>query len=231
MRRSGVQRQTKFGFTANLFDVNHLGRACYKMLQNATNEELIQIYQKLYAKFGPQYWWPGDSQEEIIIGAILTQSTSWKNVERAIINLKKNNLINFEKILKTNNKKLAAIIKSAGYNNQKAKKLKSVSEFFLNLKNKVPTRSQLLEVHGIGPETADSILLYAYNQPEFVVDAYTKRIFSQLKLIKPDANYQDIKNLFESKLPGDAKLFNEYHALIVRAGKELKVNRDFLKNI
>ncbi len=198
------------------------------MLQNAT---LIKIYQKLYKKYGPQHWWPGDSREEIIIGAILTQSTRWENVERAIINLKQNNLIDFSRILKTRNQKLAKIIKPAGYHNQKAKKLKSVADFFLSLGSRVPTRSQLLEVHGIGPETADSIRLYAYNQPEFVVDTYTKRIFLQLKLIKPDAKYQDIKNFFESKLPKDAKLFNEYHALIVRAGKEIKANKNFLNEI
>ncbi len=191
---------------------------------------LMRIYQKLYAKFGPQHWWPGDSREEIIIGAILTQSTAWKNVEKAIANLKQNNLINFSRILKTRNSKLAQIIKPAGYNNQKAKKLKAVSEFFLAAGDRTPKRGELLNVFGIGPETADSILLYAYDQPEFVVDAYTKRIFSQLKLIKPDAKYHEIKTVFESKLPKDAKLFNEYHALIVRAGKELKANKEFLKS-
>ncbi len=194
-------------------------------------EDLMRIYQKLYAKFGPQHWWPGDSREEIIIGAILTQSTSWKNVEKAIINLKQNNLLNFNSILKTHNSKLAQLIRPAGYHNQKAKKLKAVAEFFLKLKNKSPTRSQLLEVHGIGPETADSMLLYAYNQPEFVVDTYTKRIFSQLNLIKPNAKYDEIKNFFELNLKNDAKLFNEYHALIVCAGKELKQNKDFLNEL
>ncbi len=193
--------------------------------------DILQIYQKLYAKFGPQYWWPGDSREEIIIGAILTQSTNWKNVDKAIANLKQNNLINFCRILKTNNQKLAEIIKPAGYHNQKAKKLKAVSEFFLNLGNNMPSRSQLLEIHGIGPETADSILLYAYERPEFVVDTYTKRIFSQIKLIKPTAKYSEIKNFFESNLPRDAKLFNEYHALIVRAGKELKTNADIISDL
>lgn len=192
--------------------------------------DLLQIYQKLYAKFGPQYWWPGDSREEIIIGAILTQSTRWENVEKAIANLKQKNLISFSKILKTHNSKLAQIIKPAGYHNQKAKKLKAVAKFFLTTKNQIPTRQQLLNVFGIGPETADSIRLYAYGQPEFVVDAYTKRIFSRLKLIKPNAKYLEIKDFFESNLKNDAKLFNEYHALIVRAGKELKTNKEFLRN-
>ncbi|MBI2040508.1 MAG: endonuclease [DPANN group archaeon] len=196
--------------------------------------DLMQIYRQLYERYGPQYWWPGDSREEIIIGAILTQSTSWKNVEKAIVNLKKNNLINFNKILKTKDEKLAQIIKPAGYNNQKAKKLKAAAKFFLELnkkpttKDQIPTRERLLNIWGIGPETADSILLYAYDQPEFVVDTYTKRIFAQLKLIKPDAKYSEIKIFFESNLPKDVKLFNEYHALIVRAGKELKTNKIFM---
>ena len=193
--------------------------------------DLMQIYRQLYKRYGPQHWWPGDSREEIIIGAILTQNTNWKNVERAIGNLKKNNLIAFGKIIKTKHERLATLIKSSGYHNQKAKKLKLAAEFFMNIGHQIPTRAQLLNIWGIGPETADSIRLYAYGQPEFVVDTYTKRIFSQLKLIKPDAKYQDIKNLFESKLPQDAKLFNEYHALIVRAGKELKTNKDFLKQL
>ena len=217
--------------------------------------DLMQIYRQLYKKYGPQHWWPGDSREEIIIGAILTQNTNWKNVERAIENLKKNNLIDFSSILKTRGSKLSQLIKPAGYHNQKAKKLKLAAEFFttqaeqnsaacsgtkssaceLNKKPttkcQIPTREQLLNIWGIGPETADSILLYAYKQPEFVVDAYTKRIFSQIKLIKPDAKYQEIKEFFESNLKKDAKLFNEYHALIVRLGKEIKTNTNMLTGL
>ncbi len=195
------------------------------------SKNLMQIYRKLYERYGPQYWWPGDSREEVIIGAILTQNTNWKNVERAIVNLKENNLIDFGKLAKIKKERLSILIKSSGYHNQKAKKLKLAAEFFASIKRRIPTREQLLNILGIGPETADSIRLYAYNQPEFVVDTYTKRIFSQLRLARPDAKYQEIKNLFESKLPKDAQLFNEYHALIVRAGKELKANKDFLKQL
>ena len=193
--------------------------------------DLMQIYRQLYKRYGPQYWWPGDSREEVIIGAILTQNTNWKNVERAIGNLKKNKLINFCKLAKIKKEKLATLIKSSGYHNQKAKKLKLAAEFFTNIEHQIPTREQLLNIWGIGPETADSILLYAYSQPQFVVDTYTKRIFSQLKLIKSNAKYQDIKEFFESQLPRESKLFNEYHALIVRAGKELKTNKDFLNQL
>ena len=193
--------------------------------------DLMQIYHKLYERYGPQHWWPGDSREEIIIGAILTQNTNWKNVEKAIANLKRNKLIDFSKITKTKHEKLAILIKSSGYHTQKAKKLKLTAEFFLRIGNRVPARQDLLNIWGIGPETADSILLYAYNQPEFVVDTYTKRIFSQLKLIKETAKYHEIKEFFESNLEKDAKLFNEYHALIVMAGKELKTNTGLLAEL
>src|SRR3989338_9222437 len=116
--------------------------------------DLMQIYRQLYKRYGPQYWWPGDSREEIIIGAILTQNTNWKNVERAIGNLKKNKLIDFSKIAKIKKERLATLIKSSGYHHQKAKKLKLAAEFFLSLKNNSPTREQLLDIWGIGPETA-----------------------------------------------------------------------------
>ncbi len=238
MRRSGVQIGSFFLSKERRFRVSRKKGGSIKLqkmlvpkkvISGALNTmDLMKIYNKLYAKFGPQHWWPGDSREEIIIGAILTQSANWKNVEKAIVNLKKNKSINFSKILKTNNARLSEIIKPAGYHNQKAKKLKAVSEFFLKLGSRIPNRAELLEVHGIGPETADSIRLYAYAQPEFVVDTYTKRIFSKLKLIKYDMKYHDIKNFFETNLPKDAKLFNEYHALIVQAGKELKTNKAFL---
>jgi endonuclease-3 related protein len=181
---------------------------------------LTKIYNILLKTYSHQKWWPVTSknkQFEIILGAILTQNTSWKNVEKAIANLKKENTINPDKILKLNKSKLAKLIKSSGYYNQKAGRLKLISKFYLENKN--PTREQLLEVKGIGNETADSILLYAYNKPFFVVDLYTKRIFSRLGLIKTD-NYKEIQELFMKSLPKNPKLFNEYHALIVKLAKE-----------
>lgn len=197
-------------------------------------EILHQIYEKMYTAYGPQYWWPSkdknNRETEIIIGAILTQNTAWTNVEKALHNLRENNLIDFKKINKINSKKLANLIKSSGYYNQKAKKLKAFSDYlkkfdfdFDNLKKKKLNilREELLKIHGIGKETADSILLYALNKPIFVIDAYTKRIFQRLGLADEKTNYDDLQNLFEKNLTKDSKLFNEYHALLVRLGKDV----------
>ena len=185
----------------------------------------------LMKAYGHQHWWPaGDKnrEEEIIIGAILTQNTAWTNVEKAIDNLRKNKLINFKKINKINSKKLANLIKSSGYYNQKARKLKAFSNFMkkydYNLKkieNKENLREELLRIHGIGNETADSILLYALNKPIFVVDAYTKRVMHRLKLADENASYDAVQKLFAENLPKDAKLSNEYHALLVKLGKDV----------
>ena len=195
-------------------------------------QSILLVYKQLLSKFGPQGWWPltikgnhskhhvgkpktTNHQFEIIIGAILTQNTNWKNVEKALYSLSKNNLIDVNKIKKIKKEKLAELIKSAGYYNQKAERLILISEFIS--KNPSPTREQLLNVKGIGPETADSILLYAYNKPFFVIDAYTKRIFQRLGH-KAD-NYEEWQKLFTNNLPKDTQLFNEYHALLVELGK------------
>ncbi|MBW2977434.1 endonuclease [Candidatus Woesearchaeota archaeon] len=182
--------------------------------------KLLTIFKKLYSEFGPQKWWPVNSknpQFEVIIGAVLTQNTSWKNVEKALTNLEKEKLISINKIKKTRKDKIAKLIKPSGYYNQKAERLKLIAEFFS--KNKSPTREELLTVKGIGPETADSILLYAFNKPIFVVDAYTKRIFSRLGFCDGDCSYDELQELFHKNLPKKAKLFNEYHALLVELGK------------
>jgi endonuclease-3 related protein len=191
---------------------------------------LKEIYQKLYYHFGKQYWWPGDTPFEVMVGAILTQSTNWANVEKAIANLKKAKSLTAGKISKLNNEKLGKLIRSAGYYNIKAKRLKGFVKWFIdnysgNIKILRKTklaelREELLSINGIGPETADSIVLYAAEKPSFVVDAYTRRIFSRHKLIKIDASYEEIKFLFERNLPKNTQLYNEYHALIVKAGKE-----------
>ncbi|MCK4357991.1 MAG: endonuclease III domain-containing protein [Candidatus Cloacimonetes bacterium] len=198
--------------------------------------QLYAIYNILLKKFGPQHWWPGESKEEIIIGAILTQNTNWKNVEKSIYNLKSNNLIDLSRLDEIDEQKLAEIIHSSGYYKQKAKRLKLVAEFFK--KNPISTlencstgelRETLLSVNGIGAETADSILLYAFNRPIFVIDAYTKRIFNRLGFWNEKISYKDAQDLFMNNLNpsdgfasgGDVNLFNEYHALLVKLGKDI----------
>lgn len=195
---------------------------------------LTTIYKNLLKAYGPQGWWPinnkyhpkdysypkTNSQKfEICIGAILTQNTSWKQVEKAIINLYKLKTLNAERMRILDINTLKEAIKPAGYFNQKAKKIKKFTGFYLELKGKTPTRRQLLKVWGIGSETADSILLYAYNIPSFVIDAYTKRIFTNLGLIKEEANYDQIKEFFENNLQSSIILYQEYHALIVEHAK------------
>lgn len=245
---------------------------------------IVKIYEKLFEHFGAQGWWPvtpiggcrGDlaykpvygialknekQKLEIIFGAILTQNTSWKNVEKAIVELNKHNLIDVLKIKKIDNKKLASIIKSSGYHNQKAEKLKVFSDFLIKnyngkindffefkpdeenteneydkrgLKNKKQIkernkkkikikkntdelREELLSIKGIGPETADSIILYSAERPIFVIDAYTKRIMERIGF--EEKSYDELQELFMKGLGHDAKLFNEYHALLVELGK------------
>ncbi len=193
-------------------------------------KKLGAIYEKLYANFGPQHWWPAETAFEVIVGAVLTQNTAWANVEKAIINLKENKLLTPHKLYQLPQKKLALLIKPAGYYNIKAKRLKEFLKFFfknyeLNIKkmSRMPVltlRQQLLGVHGIGPETADSILLYALNKPLFVVDAYTKRVLGRHKLIPENTGYALVQDLFMKNLEKDTLLFNEYHALLVRLAKD-----------
>ncbi|MEO0184771.1 MAG: endonuclease III domain-containing protein [candidate division WOR-3 bacterium] len=199
------------------------------MKQNDKKDLLLDVYQLLSKKFGPQHWWPGDSPFEIIIGAILTQNTNWQNVEKAINNIKKAGLMNPKSLL-ANRKKIPQLIKPSGFYRLKADRLITFLKYFVeeyngNIENfngldTNSIRLELLAISGIGPETADSILLYALNRPVFVVDAYTKRIFSRHKLISNDADYDGVQNFFQENLPKSVKLYNEYHALIVRLGKQ-----------
>jgi len=192
-------------------------------------EQLTEIYKLLFESFGPQHWWPGETQFEIITGAILTQNTSWANVEKAIANLKSADRLMPEKLHSLDHSQLAELIRPAGYFNIKAKRLKSfLNWLFDNYQGQLTTleamhtyhlRTELLAVKGIGPETADSILLYAFDRPVFVVDAYTARIAVRHRLIEPDASYEQLQDLFQSNLQQDTRLFNEYHALLVRLGK------------
>ncbi|MCC4771433.1 endonuclease III domain-containing protein [Methanosarcina sp. DH2] len=161
-----------------------------------------------------------DSQQfEIICGALLTQNTSWQQVERALINLRQTNSLSPESILSIDPEALKEFIKPAGYYNQKAARLKTLAEWFLELKSRIPQREELLSLKGIGPETADSILLYAFKQPSFVVDTYTRRVVSNLGLADEKAKYSEIKELFEENLPKDLVIYQEYHALLVEHAK------------
>lgn len=190
-----------------------------------------KIYTRLFAHYGPQSWWPAQSPFEVIVGAILTQNTSWTNVEKAIFNLRQENLLTPQALKNIPLKNLSQWIKPAGYFNVKAKRLKSFVDFLfkeydgrLDQMAKEPLeqlRKQLLSVNGIGPETADSILLYALDKPVFVVDAYTKRILSRHHLIDADAPYHEVQKKFTEELKADAAMFNEYHALIVRLAKDI----------
>src|SRR3989304_661774 len=194
-------------------------------------KHLLKIYHSFFERFGPQHWWPGETPFEVIIGAILTQNTSWKNVEKAINSLKASGHFTPKGLYDTPIDRLAQLIRSSGYFNIKAKRLKNFLSFLFNeyegdleamlKEDGLKLQDKLLKVNGLGPETVDSILLYAAGFPIFVVDAYTKRIFSRHGDIKGDESYHQIQTLFMESLPRNKNLYNEYHALIVRAGKEL----------
>ena len=196
-----------------------------------TKRLIANIYNLLYKTHGPQGWWPASTPFEVAIGAILTQNTSWSNVEKAILNLKKKKLLSSDRLHKTSLRSVAKAIRPCGYYNIKAGTLKNFIRFlFANYKGKIENmrsktltilRDELLAINGIGPETCDSILLYALNKPVFVVDAYTRRITECLSLTKKSHDYDFIQSIFTDSLPGDASLFNEYHALIVCHAKKV----------
>jgi endonuclease-3 related protein len=196
---------------------------------SADSTTLMRYYEAMSTALGPMRWWPAQSRFEVIVGAILTQSTSWGNVERAIANLRSARLLTPQALRKARLSKLAALIRPSGYFRQKAVKLKAFVQFLLlayggSLERmfQTPTpelREQLLSVHGIGPETADSILLYAGNHPVFVVDAYTHRIFGRHGITGGKPEYEAVRARFEAALPRHPQLLNEFHALIVNTGK------------
>jgi endonuclease-3 related protein len=191
---------------------------------------LREVYDRLLEAFGPQHWWPGQSPLEILVGAVLVQNTNWTNVERAIENLRDNDVLDPESLYAVPQEELEELIRPAGYFRVKARRLRALLEFIVErfggsldamFAVGLPTlREELLTVHGIGPETADSILLYAGGLPTFVVDAYTYRIFTRHGWIEFDNDYHGIQEHFESHLPQDAAMYNEYHALLVRLGKD-----------
>jgi endonuclease-3 related protein len=188
------------------------------------------MYDRLLSHFGPQEWWPAKSKFEVIIGAVLTQNTNWKNVERAIDNLRRHRLLSLSELKTITLPDLAEKIRPAGYFNIKAKRLKNLINFIYDsyggdLENllqeeTLPLRDGLLSVKGIGPETADSVLLYAAERPVFVIDAYTHRILTRHQMCDETTDYYALQDLFITHLPEDTQLFNEFHALIVRTGKD-----------
>jgi endonuclease III related protein len=200
---------------------------------NGGNEAsaLLDIYERLYAAYGPQHWWPGESAFEIIVGAILTQSAAWTNVERTLANLKAANALSPTGIASLREVELAELIRPSGYFNAKARKLKAFvalhyERFGGDLEQMLASpvdqlRPTLLATYGIGPETADSILLYAGHHPVFVIDAYTQRTLRRLGFAPETDDYAGWRALFMRALPRDPQVFNEYHALIVRHGKDV----------
>jgi endonuclease-3 related protein len=201
------------------------------MDSQSLGQVLLDIYRRLLARYGPQHWWPAEEPFEVIVGAILTQSAAWGNVEKAIVNLREANALSPKTLRQLSTPKLAALVHPCGYYNAKARKLKSFAYWLGNHYNdnldKLFTggvddlRRKLLAIHGVGQETADSIILYAAAKPSFVIDAYTRRVISRIGLAPDKNSYAAYQDLFMENLPPDAKLFNEYHALLVCLGKKV----------
>ena len=198
------------------------------LLVNEVDSMLLKIYEQLLEYFGPRHWWPAETRFEIIVGAILTQQTTWNNVEKAIQNLKEHDLLDAKKLFDLPVNKLEILIRPCGFFRLKGKRLRNFLEFFIrnydgSLKKMFDNdlnglRKKLLSVHGIGRETCDSVLLYAGEKPIFVVDAYTFRLCKRYPIIN-SRDYEEVRNFFEKNLPKDVNLFKEFHALIVELGK------------
>jgi endonuclease-3 related protein len=197
--------------------------------RGSSKASLPAIYQLLYKRYGPQHWWPAETPLEMIIGAILTQSAAWTNVEKAINNLKANGSLSVEWLRSLSQDELARLIRPSGYYNVKARKIRAFVDWLVEryggeldrlfALDSAELRNELLSVHGVGEETADSIILYAAHRPIFVIDAYTRRIIARLGLAPRDESYAAYQALFVNSLPHDGALFNEYHALLVQHGK------------
>ena len=204
------------------------------------DKKLLAIYYRLFERYGPQHWWPGDNPFEVMVGAILTQSAAWKNVEKSISNLKKACAMLPLALCQMPIDELAGLIHPSGYYNAKSAKLKALVNWLadtcddnldkLFAKDVNILRRQLLSVHGVGSETADSILLYAANKPVFVIDAYTRRIISRVGLAPRKDTYDSYQLLFMKNLPCETQLFNEYHALLVCLGKEVCRKQPFCES-
>ena len=193
-------------------------------------EKLLNIYHRLLDHYGPQHWWPAEEPFEMMVGAVLTQSTTWTSVEKAIVNLKNAGALSPEALRRLPESELAALIFPTGYYNAKARKLKALAAYLGEYRDDLDPlfavetrqlRRELLGVHGIGEETADSILLYAARRPVFVIDTYTRRILGRIGLAPEKGRYADYQRLFMDNLPADSDLYNEYHALLVCLGKNV----------
>ena len=188
-----------------------------------------ELYERLLSFYGPQNWWPAETPFEVVVGAVLTQNTAWRNVEKAINNLKREGLLDPESILKTPDDVLRELIRPAGFYNQKTERLKRVCKLIVDRGGleelfSLPLdelRSVLLSVKGIGPETADAIILYAANKPTFVVDRYTHRVFTRLGIWQGDYDYEGIKKLVEAEIPPNVSVYKEFHALIDEHAKRI----------
>jgi endonuclease-3 related protein len=210
---------------------------------------LLATYKRLYKHYGPQDWWPAETAFEVMVGAILTQNTAWSNVELAIANLKQHKALDAESILRVSDSRLGSWLRPSGYFNIKSRRLKNLCRWYLDYGghetlaqlDTETLRHTLLAVNGVGPETADDILLYAFARPVFVIDAYTRRIFTRLGLIEESLGYEALRGMFEQDLLQTRKrgrrrqgtlvrLYNEYHALIVVHGKEICRPRPLCKN-
>jgi endonuclease-3 related protein len=192
-------------------------------------EQLLDIYRRTLDRYGPQRWWPGDTRFEVMVGAVLTQAAAWTNVEKAIVNLKAADVLSPTGIRSLDEPELARLVYPSGYYNSKARKLKALVDYLgrrfgddldaMEQEDMASLRSELLDVYGIGEETADDILLFGLRMPSFIVDNYTRRIFSRLGILEEKASYTVYQALFTENLPEDRELFSEYHGLIVRHAK------------
>ncbi|MFC1531903.1 endonuclease III domain-containing protein [Thermodesulfobacteriota bacterium] len=199
-------------------------------MQSSTGRKLMEMFDLMLTHFGPQHWWPGETEFEMMVGAILTQNTSWNNVEKAIENLKKDNLLSIKALHAASPLYLAQNIRPAGYFNIKTGRIKNLINFLMeNYNGEIAgflseetgeLKEKLISVKGVGPETADSILLYAAKRPVFVIDTYTHRILNRHGMEDDQNSYYDLQEFFMDNLPEDTMLFNEFHALIVKTGKE-----------
>ncbi len=187
-----------------------------------TDNSFLRVYQSLLQHHGPQNWWPGETSFEVMVGAILTQNTAWTNVEKAIVRLKQADALAPDRLLSLSETTVADLIRPSGYFNVKTKRLRNYCRWFLksgghdalSTWSTSDLREGLLSINGIGPETADDILLYVFERSVFVIDSYTRRLFSRLELINGDLDYEKIRSIFENELEKETPLFNEYHALI-----------------
>lgn len=224
-------RLNEWSYNTSVFSVCSVvkqgNREQLRLMKTLPKSRYHQLFQRLFQTYGPQHWWPGETPFEIMVGAVLTQNTAWTNVEKAIGRLKAVDGLDLRFIVNRPADELAELIRPAGYFNVKARRLQSLCRFLLESggiavleeRSTEVLRRQLLAVHGVGPETADDILLYAFERPVFVVDTYTRRLGDRLGLLQGGEGYEEIRNQFETAFGPDTRTFNELHALIVHHAK------------